>query len=147
MARSRKNADELLLTALVCGGSVENAARAAGLSVRTVQRRLADPAFRQGLEKLRTEMVQRAVGMLTAAGFEAVKTLLGLLDAANAGSVRLGAARAILELGIKLREYAELAERISAVEAWKPNDHAAHQTLQSPSTPRALPHCADAEPS
>jgi hypothetical protein len=82
-----------------------------------VQRRLADPAFRQGLEKLRTEMVQRAVGMLTAAAFEAVKTLLGLLDAANPGSVRLGAARAILELGMKLREYAELAERIGAVEA------------------------------
>src|SRR5271156_6539868 len=103
MARRRKNADELLLTGLVCGGSVENAARAAGMSARTVQRRLADPAFRVALDKLRTGMVQRAVGMLTVASFEAVKTLLGLLDATTPASVRLGAARAILELGMKLR--------------------------------------------
>lgn len=117
MARPRKNADELLLTTLVCGGSVDNAARAAGVSGRTVQRRLADPQFRQALDKLRTEMIHRAVGMLTAASFEAVKTLLGLLESSQSGSVRLGAARAILEIGLKLREYTELAERLSAVEA------------------------------
>jgi hypothetical protein len=41
----------------------------------------------------------------------AADTLRGLLDAANSGTVRLGAARALLELGPKLRESVELEER------------------------------------
>ena len=117
MARARKNTDEALLVALACGASVENAARAAGMSPRTAQRRLAEPAFRKRLQDLRTDMAQRTGGMLTAAGMEAVKTLISLQDGSIAAAVRLGAARTVLEFGIKLRENNELAERIAALEA------------------------------
>jgi hypothetical protein len=55
--------------------------------------------------------------MLSAAGGEAVKTLLALQKDTVPAAVRLGAARAILELGVKLRETAELQERIAALEA------------------------------
>ena len=55
--------------------------------------------------------------MLTAAGMEAVKTLISLQDGAIAAPVRLGAARTVLEFGIKLRENNELVERIAALEA------------------------------
>ena len=114
--RGRHNADEALVLALACGATVENAARTAGVSLRTVYRRLAEPAFRTRLQGARAEMVQRATGMLTAAALEAVKTLLVLQQASVSAAVRLGAARAILELGAKLREVADLEARLAALE-------------------------------
>jgi hypothetical protein len=117
MARAKKHTDEALLVALACGATVENAARTAGISARTAQRRLAEPGFRKRLQELRTDMAQRTGSMLTAAGMEAVKTLISLQDGAIAAPVRLGAARTVLEFGIKLRESNELVERIAALEA------------------------------
>jgi hypothetical protein len=102
--------------ALACGATAENAARTASVSLRTVYRRLADPAFRTRLQGARADMVQRATGMLTAAALEAVKTLLGLQHASVPAAVRLGAARAVLEIGAKLREVADLEARLAALE-------------------------------
>jgi hypothetical protein len=61
-------------------------------------------------------MVQRAAGLLTAAAMEAIKTLMSLQESSNPGAVRLGAARTILEFGLKLRESAELAARLTTLE-------------------------------
>jgi hypothetical protein len=63
------------------------------------------------------EMAKRTTGMLTAAGMEASKTLVALLDPSNPASVRRSAAQNILELGLKLRESTEIEERIAALEA------------------------------
>ena len=120
MARGRKSANEVLLMALACGATAENAARSAGISARTVHRRLKDSDFHQRLLALRLDMVQRAVGMLTASAMEAVKTLITLQETSVSPAVRLGAARTVLEFGIKMRETAELAERIAALEAQVP---------------------------
>jgi hypothetical protein len=109
-------ADSTLLLALACGATVEAAARQAGLSQRTVYRRLAQTEFRQRISALRADMVQRASGALTAAATEAVRTLLALQKDSVAAAVRLGAARAILEIGIKMREVADLEGRIAALE-------------------------------
>ena len=61
-------------------------------------------------------MVQRTAGMLTVAGGEAVKTLLTLQKETTPVAVRLGAARAILEIGMKVRDATELEERLAALE-------------------------------
>jgi hypothetical protein len=45
-----------------------------------------------------------------------VRTLLALRKSAASGSVRLGAARAILGIGMKVREDADLEERVAALE-------------------------------
>lgn len=111
-----KNADEALLLAFACGATVENAARKAGVSERTAYRRLSEPAFRQRLRALRTELVERSMGMLTAATLEAVKTLVSLQDAAQPAAVRLGAARAIIDYGLKLRDEHDLTGRIALLE-------------------------------
>jgi hypothetical protein len=117
MARhGRKDIDEKLLMALACGASVEAAARTVGVSDRTVYRRLTDAAFRQKLQDLRADMVQRTSGALTAAATEAVRTLLDLQKPAAPPPVRLGAAKAILEIGMKVREVAELEQRLQALE-------------------------------
>jgi hypothetical protein len=55
--------------------------------------------------------------MLTAAGVGALRTLSQLQESAVSESVRLGAARSIVELGCKVREAADLTDRLAAVEA------------------------------
>jgi hypothetical protein len=114
--KQRKKAEDLLLMALACGATVENAARQCGLSERTVYRRLDEPEFQRRLQQIKADMVQRTAAMLTAAGLESVKTLLELQRAAHPPAVRLGAARAVLDSGIKVREVADLEERLAALE-------------------------------
>lgn len=115
-SRRKKNEDGLLL-ALACGASVEAAARQCEITQRSVYRRLSDRAFRTKLQELRTDMVRRAAGMLTAAANQSVSTLLALQKESVPAPVRLGAARAVLELGIKVRELVDLETRIAALEA------------------------------
>src|SRR5438128_2273858 len=102
--RGRRNVDDMLLMALACGATLEAAAQRAGVSKTTVKRRLQDPKFCARLQEVRSEMVQRAAGTLTAASTEAIRTLLALQQPATPHSTRLGAARSILEIGIKMRE-------------------------------------------
>ena len=116
-AQQRKKADDTLLLALACGATVDHAARQCGLTPRTVYRRLENPDFKQRLQQVRADMVQRTAGMLTAAGGEAVKTLLALQKETVPPATRLGAARAVLELGLKVRDAAELEQRLAALEA------------------------------
>ena len=113
----RRQADQMLLIALACGATIEAAAQKAGLSQATVYRRLQDPEFKRQTQQAQSDMVKRASGTLTAAGMEAIKTLLALLQSsATPAAVRLSAARAVLELGNKLRENVDFEERIRALE-------------------------------
>ena len=111
----RKNADPILIAALAGGATNLDAARQAGIGEKTVYRRLEDPAFRRQVAEARSAMVARAVGTLADASSAAAATLRRLLDA-DSETVRLGACRAILELGVKLRETEELEQRLAAVE-------------------------------
>ena len=115
MAKVKRNEDQLLL-ALACGASVEQAARQAEVHPQTARRRLADPAFKGRLDALRTEMVTRSAAMLTAAGVESVQTLVELQTSPNAPATRLQAAKAVLELGVKLRQLAELEGLLAEME-------------------------------
>jgi hypothetical protein len=115
-ARPGKEAEDKLLLTLACGATVDSAARECRLSPRTVYRRLADPAFRRRLHAVRADTLQRGAGALTAATGEAVRTLLELLKPAVAPNTRLGAARAVLDSAVRLRENTELEERMAALE-------------------------------
>jgi hypothetical protein len=61
-------------------------------------------------------MVCRTADTLTAAATKALRTLLDLLKASFTPSVRLNAAKAVLELGPKLRESADLVQRVTELE-------------------------------
>jgi hypothetical protein len=117
MAGRRRKADSDLILALACGASPENAAQKAGFGLRTVYRRLAEPAFRAQVDAMRAELVRRSADMLTAASMSAIKTLTTLQESAASESVRLGAARTVLEMGCKVRASVELRERIVSLEA------------------------------
>jgi hypothetical protein len=105
-----------LALALAAGLTVDAAAERAGVSVRTAHRRLADAAFRRRVGELRGHMVTRALGKLADGMTEAGDVLRALLGPDTPPAVRLGACRAMLELGVKLRESVELQERLAALE-------------------------------
>ncbi len=115
--RNRQQTDQVLLMALACGSSVENAAVKAGVGVNTVKRRLSSPVFAKMLRDKKAGIVQRTAAVLSAAANEAVKTLLELQAPALPPGVRLNAARAVIELGSRLRDTVELQDRIAALEA------------------------------
>lgn len=110
----QKGQDALAL-ALASGQSIRDAAAAAGLAERTATRRVADPAFRQRVAGLRSDMLARAAGQIAEGMVQAVTTLRQLLSA-KSESVRLAAARSILEIGPKLHESVNLDERLREVE-------------------------------
>ena len=117
MSKSGKRyADDTLVLALACGSTADAAAAKAGVSIATVYRRLGDPAFQAKLTAARSEMVGRATAILTAAAMEAVKTLLDLQGKGVPTSSRLGAAKAMLEIGSRLRLDGELLGRMESIE-------------------------------
>ncbi len=111
----RRDADEALVAAVAAGATKQEAAQLIGVGERTVYRRLDDPDFRRRVDQARAELVSRTVGKLADASTAAVTTLCALLEA-DSESIRLGAARAILELGLKLRASEEFERRLSALE-------------------------------
>ncbi len=117
--RGRQMADESLALALACGALVSDAAREAGVGVRTAYRRLEQPDFRRRVQELRSGLIDRALGKMADGMVEAAQTLRMLLKA-DRDSVRLQAARSLLELGCRLREHAELNERVLELEAHLP---------------------------
>lgn len=111
----RSKADSALVAALAAGSTTKDAAKTAGVSESTIYRRLREPEFRGAVSEARRVMIEQAVGALSDASSAAVTTLKGLLEA-DAETVKLGAARAILELGARLREtvaQAQLAEDVA----------------------------------
>ena len=108
--------EPILLVILACGATVEQAAKQTGFSERTIYRRLAQPEFQRRLQQVRADMLQRTSGTLTATGAEAVRTLVTLLNPTIPANVRLGAARAVLEVAIKVREAADIEKRLLDLE-------------------------------
>ena len=113
---ARKKNDDALVLALACGATVEAAARQCDLSERTVYTRLKDPDFQLRVKQVRTDMVRRSAGLLSAASGEAVRTLLALMKESAPPAVRLGAAKAVLEVGLKIRELADLEAELRDLE-------------------------------
>ena len=116
MTEEAKAALETFLSALVCGASVDAAAQKAGIARRTAYRRLKDPRFAKRLQAARAEVAKRTMSLLSAGSLEATKALIELISAKTPPATRLGAARAIIELGARLREAIEMEERLLALE-------------------------------
>ncbi len=109
---------EAAALALAAGRTQEEAARESGAATRTIKTWLHDlPAFGRRVQQLRGEMTSRALGRLVDNMASAAETLGYLSRKGKSEMVRLGAARAILELGSRLRESIELEERITALES------------------------------
>ena len=97
-ASGRKNADEALALGVAQGLTLEAAAARAKVSSRTAARRAATPGFQQLVARLRTEMLTRAVGAISAISVETIVELRTLMRRASKESVRLGAARTLARI-------------------------------------------------
>ncbi|HWB07968.1 MAG TPA: hypothetical protein VG826_01900 [Pirellulales bacterium] len=107
--------DDGLILALAAGATVREAAEKAGIGERTVYRRLADADFRQAVSEARDRLFDAARGRLAGLASRAAETLERLMES-DKPSEALGAAKAVLELGPRLREAADIEERISRLE-------------------------------
>ena len=114
--KARQNRrDDALALGLARGLSVRAAAKLSGYSERHAHRRHADSAFKLRVWALRTRLVEQATGLLTAGNCEAARTLRNLLKD-ESSSIQLAAAKALLELGSKMRDSLELEHRIAELE-------------------------------
>jgi hypothetical protein len=113
MIKERK--DARLALALAAGANVPSAARRAGVSRRTVFRRLQDPSFCRAVGAARGQILTRATARLARTSTKAVDTLHKLLDDESA-SVRRTAAKSLLDSLARLTDLAEVEQRIAELE-------------------------------
>ncbi|HEV3338903.1 MAG TPA: hypothetical protein VG125_01060 [Pirellulales bacterium] len=106
--------DELIL-ALAAGATVREAAEQAGVGERTAHRRLADADFRRAVSEARGRMFDAARGRLAGLASKAAETLQRLMES-DKPTVALAAAKAVSELGPRLRESTEFEERLCRLE-------------------------------
>jgi AcrR family transcriptional regulator len=115
----RLASDDELILALAAGTTVAEAAERAGVSERTVYRRLDDAEFRRAVSETRSRAFDAAVGKLSGLAAQAVSTLERILQHGSRCEA-LRAAKIILELGPRLRIFTELEDRVAALEAEEP---------------------------
>ena len=89
--------DDGLFQALVSGCHVANAAVIAGISERTAYRRLADPVFRKRLDAARQSLRESILAKLSDAGSDAISVLTTLMHDSKDDSVKLKAAKVVLD--------------------------------------------------
>jgi hypothetical protein len=112
-----RRGDAQLIPVLARGGTLEEAATAAGLSERTVSRRLSDPRFRVEVLRSRGELFAHALGKLASQAEASVMALAAIRDDVSAPwSVRRAAARDILTIGQALSEALDIELRLGEVE-------------------------------
>ncbi len=111
----REAQDALILASLVAGFSYAEAAQEAGVSARTVRRRMSEASFAREVSRRRGERVHALAGRLLDASHGAVEVLRASLTSPDDG-VRLRAAILILSAGVRIRHAAELEARLQALE-------------------------------
>lgn len=105
------------VTALVTTGSVPTAAEAAGVSLRTLQRWMALPTFRQELQNAEAEVLRtaaRRLGTLAQKALGVLEEVMGNKKAAD--SPRIRAANVVLDTCMRWREQVMIEERVQALE-------------------------------
>src|SRR5262245_24164100 len=101
---------------LAVGGTVQAVAGLCEVSERTIFNWLAEPEFKARIDALRAELLARAMGNVAARMVRASEVLGQLLESGNE-HIRLGAARTLLQEGVKLRDSVQLAAAVAELQA------------------------------
>ena len=107
--------DVILALALASGATQAVAAELTDISPRTIHRHLSDPEFRKLVIEYRDSIVAETLGKMASNMTRAADALAVLLDTDDV-KVRLRAARAVLSLGMRLRDSVDLSERVRQLE-------------------------------
>lgn len=113
-----KVTDEAILGALLATGSNRAAAKALGVSEKTIRSRLQKPDFRERYEDLKNGMVEAVADEIAANLSGAVQTIVEVMkDPNNNASVRSQAAGELLRTALRYFEAGKFERRITALEA------------------------------
>jgi transposase len=105
------------ILALLSTRSVRDAAKKSGLSETTLYRLLALPEFKAKYRAARRELVENTITQLQRDGADAATALRTIVKSRKTpASVRVAAARVILEQGIKAVELMDVQERLDRLE-------------------------------
>jgi hypothetical protein len=108
---------EPAIAALLSHRSVEDAARAVGISVNTLRRWMQVPEFQAACREARRKILSQAIGQLQNAAGAASKTVLKIMvDPAVPAGIRLRAAEIVLEQAVKAGELEETEDRLAKLE-------------------------------
>ncbi len=105
------------LQVLASGGNAAEAAVAAGVAVRTVERWITGKEFKKALSTTQTEVLNSIASKLVALAKTSVESLSEILsDKETSRSIKVRVAVAALEAAVKWRQAVALEERVAAVE-------------------------------
>jgi hypothetical protein len=113
--KQRREAKALAALGVALGKPQADIAEECGISPRGLRNWLKQASFQARVSRIRGQVVGQAVGQLVRDMTSATATLRGLLSADDE-RVRLAAAVKVLELSTRLRESAELEQRLAEVE-------------------------------
>jgi DNA-binding transcriptional MerR regulator len=106
------------VTALLTQRSIGAAARKAGVNERTLRRWLQEDAeFKEAYESARTATYTAAMSRIQSLAARAIETLEDLLAVTKFPTVRLGAARTIVEIAMHQHDAEAILKRIEDLEA------------------------------
>jgi hypothetical protein len=118
--------DTLILSALMLGTSVAQAARQAQVSERTVWRRLKDPAFRQRLQQMERQVLAQAARLALGGLIDGVLELRREVREAKTTFWRNSAAKELVKLALSVHDHhvaaGELADLQAVVYAETPEE-------------------------
>lgn len=115
--RDTDSRDSLMVAALARGATQVEAAKAAGVTARTVRRRMEDPGFVARVKAATDELVRHVDDRLTGLACRAVDTLEELITSTDTPpAVKLRAATGILSAQRTWRQSTEHEERMQYLE-------------------------------
>jgi hypothetical protein len=115
-ADRRAAQDEVLVAALARGLSHEHAGQLAGVSGRTVERRLEDPEFAERVAALRRHWADQLTGELLDLASDALLALRREIQEAEKSTDRIRASAVVLTHAYRFRHGQELEARLRAYE-------------------------------
>jgi len=113
--------EPLASEALARGTTHADAAAEAGISVRTLHRRLQHPTYREHVKRrqgeYRGQLLEGIVDGLLRGAAAGVGTLLEISEHGTSESARVSASRILIEHSLSFSELIAMSERLAAVEA------------------------------
>jgi hypothetical protein len=114
----RTRQQEAAIVALLTAPTLTEAALQAGISEPTLRRWLQRDDFQTAYREARRALMSQAMARLQQVTGTAITTLEAIMgDAEATSSSRVSAARAVLELAVKVAELDDLEARVTALEA------------------------------
>jgi len=116
---NRKGSDEALIAAAAAGQAHARVARASGVSISTVKRRLGEPEIVEAIRDLRLQQHRAYAAQMGDATGDAIERLRTLVDHEDP-HVALRAIALVLGTWPKLTAVADIEERLNSLEAPRP---------------------------